>query len=151
MGRDRAQPEIGTLDAPKLVVLEEVDGGVEDRALSVMRLQGGDEDLRLGPDVLGAVADAASGRGRGPFHIEDRRQGSGCAGDMGDEPAGLLDGGAAVVEEMIGAARDAGAGRALPVLIEQRVGLIAAFGRLDEGKADAVGLRGLPIDGGLEF
>jgi len=70
---------------------------------------------------------------------------------MGDEPAGLLDGGAAVVEEVISAARDAGTGGALPVLAEQWIGLIAALGRLDESKADAIGLRGLPIDRCLEF
>ena len=110
VGCDRAQPEISALDFPHLVVFEEVDGGVKDRALAVVRLQGPDENLRLGPDMVGAVADAAGRRCWGPFHIQHRGKRSGRAGDMGDEPAGLLDGRAAVVKEMVSAARDACAG-----------------------------------------
>jgi hypothetical protein len=47
---------------------------------------------------------------------------------------------------MVGAARDAGTLGGIPVLEEIRVEMIAAFGRLDEGEADARLARRLPVD-----
>src|SRR5215204_199016 len=59
---------------------------------------------------------------------------------------GLLVARAAPVDEVVGAAHDAGATRAFPVLGEAGVDVVAAFRRLDEGEVGSGGTDRCPVD-----
>ena len=135
MPRDRAQPEF-RVQPPDPGFAVEIDRGVDDRALTVILLQDGDEIGRLAQN-LGRAGAARAGLGMGPFDVQDRRQRARLARDIADVPGGLLGARAAEIVVMIGAARDAGIAGLAPVAAEFGVGMIGALGRLQERKADA--------------
>ncbi len=81
-----------------------------------------------------------------PFEIEHRRQRIWVRGHVQHEPQRLLMRRPAPIEEMVGAPRHARVLRALPILEELRIEMIAAFGGLDEGEPRAGGAGLRPID-----
>ena len=66
-------------------------------------------------DRRGRRAIACRSANRVPFQVQHRRQAARLARDVADEPAGLLLGRGAEVEEVIGAARHARRGGAVPL------------------------------------
>ena len=81
-----------------------------------------------------------------PFEIESRRQGAALAGHVGDELGRLLGARAAEAEEVVGPTGHARPGGVGPMVAEGRIGSVAAFGRLDEVGAHAVGAGPPPVD-----
>ena len=67
------------------------------------------------------------------------------------EPHGLLRRQAAPVDEMVSAARDAGAGGGFPIFVEALVDVVAAFGNFQVGKSDAGIADPVPVDVALVF
>ena len=84
-----------------------------------------------------------------PLDVEDRRQRALLLRHVADEPLGLVAGGAAPVEEMIGAARHAGAAGLDPVAPEGVVDMVDALGRLDPGEIGALAAQRIPVDAAL--
>ena len=98
-----SQPEIGPGQHPKLVLLEEIDGGIKDRPLAVVALDRRKVGLRICPYLISGASGATCRRVGGPLHIQHWRQGVRGARHMVDKPAGLRGGrAAAMVEELIG-------------------------------------------------
>ena len=151
MAGDGAQPVGIAAEAGQAVVVEEIDGSVDDRLLAVVLL----DDLQEGAHLAahgGRIRPQLAGRRlRVPLHVEDRRQGALFLRHIVDEPARLLGGRTAEIIEVIGGARHAGCLRLAPVLGEEVIDAIAALGGLDEGEGDAAGPGLVPVDGALVF
>src|SRR5690606_5867023 len=82
---------------------------------------------------------------------EHGRQGPTLGWDGGGEPAGLFLSGATEIVIVVGAARNAGAAGRGPVLGEAFIGVIGAFGGLDEGEGDTRGADRMPVYVTLPF
>src|SRR5205085_7153712 len=81
-----------------------------------------------------------------PFEVEHRRQRLGIGRHGALEPGGLLVCRPAPEHEVVGAAAHAGALRAIPILEEALVDVVATLGRLDEGELRAGGPDRGPVD-----
>ena len=146
LGGDGAEPEIvaGQLALQHLAV--EGDVGIDDRPLAGMRFHHLEHDGDLLERAPGGDFLRAGARVPVPFEVEHRGQRVGVVRDVEDEPERLLVRRPAPIDHVIGAARDAGALGAFPVLLEFRVEIVAAFGCLDEGEPGAGGAHPCPID-----
>ena len=86
-----------------------------------------------------------------PLHVEEWRESGWIARYVAEEPLRLNKGWCAEVEEMVGAARNAGGFGPGEIGGEVIVDPIAAFGGLDEHEVDAIGARRRPVDLALVF
>ena len=131
--------------------LVEVDGRIDDRPLAVVPLHLVEHHLHLGNGVFLSEMPMAGLRRRRRLNIQDRRQRVALDRGVLLEIGHLLHWRPAPIDEMIGSAWDSGRFRARPIGLEARVGVIAAFGRLDPGKFDAAARDRVPVDVALEL
>ena len=131
--------------------LVEVDRGVDDRPLAVVALHLFQHHLHVGDGAFLGEMPMAGLRRRRRLDVEHRRQRVVLDRRVLLEIGHLLQRRPAPVDEMIGAVRHSGRLRAGPVGLEARVGVIAAFGRLDPGELDAAVGDRVPVDVALEL
>ncbi len=151
MTGDGAQPERIIRHLPQIVVIEEIDRRVDDRALAVMFFQRLQENAHFLAHNGCVGAQLAGWRLRVPFHVENGRKRAGVTRYVLNIPARLLDRRTAEIIEMIGAPGDACLTGAVPMFLKAVIDPVAAFGRLDEGKGNATGANGAPVNIGLVF
>src|SRR5690606_22949804 len=144
-----AQPERIVSHLPQVVVIEEIDCRVNDRALAVMLFQRLQEDAHFLAHNGCVGAQLAGRRLRVPFHVENGRKRAGVTRYILDIPARLFDGWTAEIVEMIGAASDTRLARTVPVFLKTVIDAVTAFGCLDEGEGNAAGAHGAPVNVGL--